>query len=178
MYFIKIFRKYFFIFIFSVIYSQSEVWDLDTVNTSLLNFQVELISEDYNIPWGMSILPDGDLLVTDISGEMYRVDKDGNGMVLIEGVPKVYYKGQGGLLDIEIHPEFEKNNIIYFSFSDIHKKSSFTSVASGILKHDKIDNINIIYKAPLKYYSNSHMVKSSPKFKYKIRRRYGSCSYR
>jgi len=155
MYYIKNFRKCLFIFILSVIYAQNEGWDIDTVNTSLLNFKVELLSEGYNIPWGMSILPDGDLLVTDISGKIYRVDKDGNGKVLIEGVPKVYFRGQGGLLDIEIHPEFKKNKLVYFSFSDIHKRSSFTSVASGILSHDKIDNINIIYKAPLQYYSNS-----------------------
>ena len=142
-------------FFYPTLWSQNEAWDIDTVSTSLLEYRVELFSDGYTIPWGISFLPDGDLLVSDISGKIYRVNKDGSDKILIQGVPKVYYRGQGGLLDIEIHPDFEQNKLIYFSFSDFHKNLSFTSVASGILVNDKLESIKTIYKAPLNNYSNS-----------------------
>ena len=56
-------------------WSQNEDWDVDTVETSLLSYKVELFSSGYVIPWGMCFLPDGDLIVSDIVGRLYRVDK-------------------------------------------------------------------------------------------------------
>ncbi len=61
-------RYILFILFISLIYPRSADWDADTVHTSLLSYKVELFSDGYVIPWGMSFLPDGDLLVSDISG--------------------------------------------------------------------------------------------------------------
>ena len=93
-------------------WSQNEDWDVDTVETSLLSYKVELFSSGYVIPWGMCFLPDGDLIVSDIVGRLYRVDKKSEEKMLISGVPKVFNKGQGGMLDVEIHPKFEENNLL------------------------------------------------------------------
>ena len=146
-------RYFLFILFFNPIYTQSVDWDADTIQTSLLSYKVELFSDGYIIPWGMSFLPNGDLLVSDISGKIYRTNSNGGEKVIISGVPKVFYKGQGGLLDIEVHPEFEKNNLIYFSFSDLIGKSSFTSIARAELKGNSLVALKTIYKAPNEYFS-------------------------
>jgi len=64
-------------------------------------------------PWGLAFLPNGDLLITDRSGVLYRFD--GSNKVEISGVPEVYSRGQGGLLDIAVHPEFQKNSLIFMT---------------------------------------------------------------
>ena len=68
----------------------------------------------------MAFLPDTSMLVTDLSGSLYRVYQDGDKDV-IKGMPNVYYKGQGGLLDVEVHPDFLENNYIYVSYSQPKK---------------------------------------------------------
>lgn len=71
-----------------------------------------------NNPWGMTFLPDGRLLITEKPGRL-RVFADGK---LVEqpigGVPKVAFKGQGGLLDVEIDPHFADNHLVYLYFTE------------------------------------------------------------
>src|SRR4051794_7359708 len=68
-------------------------------------------------PWGMTFLPDGRLLITEKPGRL-RVFADGKLSEPIAGVPKVAYKGQGGLLDVEIDPDFANNRLVYLSYSE------------------------------------------------------------
>ena len=134
-------------------------WDSGLVNTDLEAYNVKLFSEGYIIPWGMSFLPDGSLLVNDISGKMYKVSKNGEKKVEIKGIPNIYYRGQGGLLDVEIHPNFENNNIVYISYSDLidrpFKNISFTAVARAELNDYELKNLSVIYRASDNHYSSS-----------------------
>ena len=148
-------KLFFVLSLISFLLAQKEDWDSDFIKTELLSYRVDLFSDGYMIPWGMAFLPNGDLLVSDISGKLYRVDNDGKNKKRISGVPKVFYKGQGGLLDIEIHPDFSNNNFVYISFSDLKKRSSFTSIARAELRNDKLVNLETIYEAPKKHYSSS-----------------------
>lgn len=70
-------------------------------------------------PWGMALLPDGRLLITEKPGRL-RIWEDGTLSDPIEGVPQVVYRGaqseQGGLLDVELDPEFERNGLVYLSY--------------------------------------------------------------
>ena len=134
-------------------------WDSGLVNTDLEAYNVKLFSEGYIIPWGMSFLPDGSLLVNDISGKMYKVSENGEKKVEIKGIPNIYYRGQGGLLDVEIHPNFENNNIVYISYSDLidkpFKNISFTAVARAKLDNYELKNFKVIYRASDNHYSSS-----------------------
>ena len=134
-------------------------WDSDKVSTDLEMFNVELFSDGYKIPWGMAFLPDGSLLVNDISGKMYKVFPNGERKIEIKGVPDVYYRGQGGLLDVEIHPNFEENNFVYISYSDVitkpFKNISFTAVAKAELIEDELKNLRVIYRTNDTHYSSS-----------------------
>jgi glucose/arabinose dehydrogenase len=66
-------------------------------------------------PWGMTFLPDGRLLVTEKPGRL-RIFADGKLSEPVKGVPKVAYHGQGGLLDVELDPDFVRNRLVYFYF--------------------------------------------------------------
>ena len=139
--------------------SVAEDWDSDVVTTELERYNVNLFSEGYKIPWGMAFLPNGELLVNDISGKIFRVTNDGAEKFEIKGVPNVYYRGQGGLLDIEVHPNFNKNKTIYISYSDVidkpFKNISFTAVAKASLIDDELKGFEVIYKTDDVHYSSS-----------------------
>ena len=140
-------------------FGKADDWDSDNVSTDLESFNVELFSDGYKIPWGMAFLPDGSLLVNDISGKMYKVFPNGERRIEIKGIPDVYYRGQGGLLDVEIHPKFLKNNIVYISYSDVinkpFKNISFTAVAKAELIEDELKNLRVIYRTNDIHYSSS-----------------------
>ena len=66
-------------------------------------------------PWGMTFLPDGSLLITEKPGRL-RLYANGHLSEPIAGVPQVVYRGQGGLLDVEIDPDFSRNHLVYLSY--------------------------------------------------------------
>ena len=70
-----------------------------------------------NEPWGMTFLPDGNLLMTEKAGQLHIFSK-GKLSPAIAGVPKVVYHGQGGLLDVEIDPAFSSNNFVYLYYTE------------------------------------------------------------
>jgi len=84
--------------------------------TDELPFNVEAVAE-FNEPWAIVFLPDGDMLVTEKSGQLLRVTQDG-GKTSISGVPAVDYGGQGGLGDVVIHPDYANNGLIYLSYAE------------------------------------------------------------
>jgi glucose/arabinose dehydrogenase len=79
-------------------------------------FRTEVVTSEIALPWGMAWLPDGDMLVTNRRGELYRVS-DGQLSEPLEGVPDVHVNGQGGLLDIALHPDYASNGWIYITYS-------------------------------------------------------------
>lgn len=128
-------------------------FDTDTVKTKELSYAVELFSDGYVIPWGMAFLPNNEMLVADLSGKLYLVSKNGNSKTEISGVPEVYFKRQGGLMDVEIDPNFSQNKLIYISYSHLIGKKSFTRVARAKLEKNSLQNLKVIYKADEKHYT-------------------------
>jgi len=103
---------------------------------------------DLKIPWGMVWLPDGDMLVSERSGSILRL-RDGNVVGQIEGVPEVHINSQGGLMDLELHPNFEKNNWLYFSYSSREGEGngSNTAIARARLRDNSLEDYEMLYKA-------------------------------
>jgi aldose sugar dehydrogenase len=81
-----------------------------------MSVKMDTIANGIKKPWGMSFLPDGDMVFTDCGGDIYRIGKD-KIKTKITGGPKVLAQGQGGLLDVELHPKYAENKQIYFSYS-------------------------------------------------------------
>ena len=109
----------------------------------------ELVVSGLDNPWGMAFLPNGEILITEKKGEI-RIVK--NGVLLdqkIEGVPDVQTKGQGGLLDVELHPNFEQNSWVYLSYASTGGESGGgnTTVARFKYNNYKLTEKEVLYKA-------------------------------
>lgn len=117
--------------------------------------KVEVLTNKLNTPWGMAFLPDGSMLITERGGTVRRFNS-GELTKPFKGVPKVASKGQGGLLDIAIDPDFASNNYVYMSFSEPGKKGAGTAVARGQLKGQTFENVTVIYRQNNKTRSGLH----------------------
>lgn len=114
-------------------------------------YKVDIISHNLGKPRGIAQLPDGNFLITEKSGYINLISKDGKSVTKITGLPKVDTRGQGGLLDIVIDPDFDKNQTIYWSFSEPYEKGNLTSVGKGVLSANKIINSKVIFRATPSY---------------------------
>ena len=98
-----------------------------------LPFNVEDITS-FDQPWALAFLPDGQMLVTEKTGNVYVVTMDGRKTGQVRWLPDVDYGGQGGLGDITVHPDFENNNLIYLSYAESGKGNTRgAAVARGVL---------------------------------------------
>ena len=107
------------------------------------------VTPDMVIPWGMTWLPNGDMLVTEKEGKILVV-RDGEILAQeIEGVPEIYFRGQGGLLDIELHPDFENNQWVYLSYASSEGSGSGgnTAIARAKLNGFTLTDHEVLYKA-------------------------------
>jgi glucose/arabinose dehydrogenase len=95
-------------------------------------FTVEAVAEEIRQPWGMAFLPDGGILVTEKGGRLLRVD-DGE-TVSISGVPEVALTGQGGLLDVALHPQFADNGWVYLTHAASYDNGFGTALFRGRLE--------------------------------------------
>ena len=103
--------------------------------------KLDTIARGVKSPWGMAFLPDGDMVFTEKYGSLYRIDKSGN-KTIIQGTPPVHTEGQAGLLDVELHPKFAENKIIYLSYSKL-KDSAGTKWATTAVLQAKLDGLKL-----------------------------------
>ncbi|MCU0949988.1 MAG: PQQ-dependent sugar dehydrogenase [Burkholderiaceae bacterium] len=82
------------------------------------NLRLTTVTEGLEHPWGLAFLPDGRMLVTERPGRLRVIDKDGKlDPTAVAGLPRVDAQGQGGLLDVSLHPQFASNGWIYWSYA-------------------------------------------------------------
>ncbi|PKO74329.1 MAG: glucose dehydrogenase [Betaproteobacteria bacterium HGW-Betaproteobacteria-15] len=118
--------------------------------------QLKPLVENLKEPWSMAFLPDGRLLVTEKSGKLRMVE---NGKLLpqaINGVPAVVDRGQGGLLDIALHPRYAENGWVYLSYSAKGEGGSGTEVMRAKLKGMQLTDSEVIFRQAPKISSNKH----------------------
>jgi aldose sugar dehydrogenase len=113
-------------------------------------FDVVTVTEGLVNPWGMAFLPDGKMLVTEKPGRLRVVSADGKTMSeAVAGLPAVDARGQGGLLDVSLDPAFQKNQLIYWSFSEPRDgMMNNTAVARGRFVDGaapKVENVQVIF---------------------------------
>lgn len=118
----------------------------EVVRSLDINFKLVEVASGMNIPWGMDFLPDGTMLVTEKGGKLYQV-KNGK-QTEISGVPKVVVRGQGGLMEVTVHPQFKKNKWIYLSFADGESPDKInTTIVRAVLDKGKLSQITKIFHA-------------------------------
>ena len=86
------------------------------------------VAEGLDFPWCVAFLPNGNMLVTELGGQLREISAEGDIGGPIAGVPEVYYAGQGGLFDVLLHPDFEQNQTLFLSYAALPRKSNATEI--------------------------------------------------
>ncbi len=107
----------------------------------------EVVVEDLDHPWGMVFLDSGNLLITERTGRLRKVINWELQSDEIQGLPEIHEIGQGGLLGIALHPEFEENRQVYLSYAGRERGRYGTEVLRGSLNNDRLENVEVIFKA-------------------------------
>lgn len=117
---------------------------LNSSATSIYSHQV--VVPNINIPWGFIFLPDGSMLITEKSGELIHFKN--NKKISISGLPEIKVLGQGGLMDIELHPNYKDNGWIYLSYaSSDDGNGANTTIMRCKLENNTLTNKKVLYKA-------------------------------
>lgn len=114
---------------------------------SELTYTTELVVPDVEVPWGMVFMPNGSLLYTEKEGKLIRFQYGKKHE--ISGLPETYVRGQGGLMGIALHPDFEQNKRIYFSMATANadKSGGNTALYSATLLGNSLQDVLLLYKA-------------------------------
>jgi aldose sugar dehydrogenase len=120
------------------------------------DYTVNEIVRGLEHPWGMVFLPDGDILVTERPGRV-RLVRDGElAPDPVEGAPTVQATGQGGLLDIALHPDFQSNGWIYLAYSKAVQGGITTAVARARWSDDRLQSLEDVFVADAAGGSGQH----------------------
>ena len=132
------------------------------------DFTVEKLYENLNNPWGMAWLPDGRLLVTERAGQILVFKDDKFTGEKLSGVPEVFNQGQGGLLDIQLHPDYAQNGWIYISYAKPVPGGATTALTRFKLQGNQVTEKQDIFEAKpalaADYHFGSRIVFDKDKF--------------
>jgi glucose/arabinose dehydrogenase len=129
----------------SVIASEKHAFRLATLVTGLEN------------PWSMAFLPDGRMLVTERSGPLRLVGRDFRlDTQPIEGLPESVERGQGGLFDVALHPQYAQNGWIYWAYNAPGAGGWGTALARGKLQGQRMSEVQVLFSMQPKTRSNQH----------------------
>lgn len=110
--------------------------------------EISRFAQGLENPWSLAFLPDGRLLVTERPGRLRLVDRNGRVSAPIAGLPDIYARGQGGLLDVVLAPDFPTSRLIYFSFAEPRPDGAGTAVARGRLSGNlaRLDGVEVVFR--------------------------------
>jgi len=128
--------------------------------TANVAFDVRVVGTGLEHPWAMAVLPDGALLVTERPGRMRILATTGGARSEpLAGVPKVDGKGQGGLLDVVLAPDFAQSSVVFFSFSEPREGGNGTAVASARLVREgapRLEDVKVVWRMTPTLDSDKH----------------------
>ena len=150
----------------------------ETMTQSPDDIEIQTLAKKLDNPWALALLPDGRLLITEKPGNL-RIYADGKLTVPIEGVPKVEYHEQGGLLDVAVDPDFAENKLVYLSYTEAAEKQppdaketkdprlgdfqdlddtvlKGLAVARGRLEGDRLEDVTVIWRQAPKTIGRGH----------------------
>lgn len=112
-------------------------------------YKVEVVNTELKGPWGICVLPDGRLLISGKPGTMQILTTKGKIVKTITGFPKVHFQGQGGLLDVNIDPNFKTNRMLYWTYAQPGQNGATLAVAKGKLSADEttLQGVSVIFEA-------------------------------
>ncbi|WP_419903322.1 PQQ-dependent sugar dehydrogenase [Kiloniella sp.] len=120
---------------------------VDQFNSEKSSFDLVLLADDLDHPWGMAFLPDDRLIITERDGRLKLYEKGKVKSISLSGFPEIHNKGQGGLLDVTPHPNFTNTGLIYFTYSHVLPRGSTTALARANLQQDQLTEIETLFIA-------------------------------
>jgi glucose/arabinose dehydrogenase len=120
------------------------------------DFRIQTLASGLDHPWSLAFLPDGGILITERSGSL-RLFRDGQLQAdPVPGVPEVAARGQGGLLDIALHPDFADNGLVYLSYAGPGAGGAGTEVARARFDGAALEDLEVIFRAEPKVGGGNH----------------------
>jgi len=111
------------------------------------DFRVVVLTRGLEHPWGLAFLPDGRFLVTERPGRLRLVAADGTlDPRPVEGLPPIAAQGQGGLLDVALHPQFAENGLVYLSYAARGTGGIGTEAARGQLVDRRLEDVKVLFR--------------------------------
>ncbi|MEW8028150.1 MAG: PQQ-dependent sugar dehydrogenase [Candidatus Thiodiazotropha sp.] len=145
------------IFLAALLLQLSTITSAGTITTEKQRLSYETVVEDLSNPWSLAFIPDGGMLISERSGTLRIVNTLGKLETKpIAGLPKINQHGQGGLLDVALHPNYEDNHWVYFSYAEREGKSYGTTVARGRLEGHRLEQVETIFRMTRKTTSRHH----------------------
>lgn len=120
------------------------------------NLKATVIADGLENPWSLAFLPNGDMLVTERPGRLRLISGGKLQEEPVSGTPEVVARGQGGLMDVALHPKFSENKLIYLTYSGRGEGGVGTEVARAVLNGSKLQSPQVIFKFDPKTGGNNH----------------------
>jgi glucose/arabinose dehydrogenase len=121
---------------------------VERVESEQVAFSVERLTGGLEHPWSMAFLPDGGMLVTERAGRLRLVNQVFKVVPEpLAGVPTAFARGQGGLLDVVLHPDFAENRLVYLSYAYLGDGGAATAVARGRLGASGLEDTEVIFES-------------------------------
>jgi glucose/arabinose dehydrogenase len=118
-------------------------------------FRIETVAEGLDTPWSIAFLPDGGFLVTERDGHL-RIVRDGQLLPPVEGTPTVWQRGQGGLLEVALHPDYHDNGWIYLGYSEESSSGNgSTAIVRGRIRDNQWVDEEAIFNVPPEHHRSS-----------------------
>ena len=129
----------------------------DLIQSEKQHFRVNVLVRGLEHPWSMAFLPDGRLLVTEREGRLRVISPDFKLQPQpIEGLPETVTRGQGGLFDVALHPDFARNGWIYWAYNAPGPGGWGTALARGQLKGMRMSQVQVLFSMEPKTRSSHH----------------------
>jgi glucose/arabinose dehydrogenase len=119
-------------------------------------FRVVTVVRGLEQPWSLAFLPDGRMLVTEKAGRLRVINQGTLEPQPIAGLPQVTVHGQGGLHDVVLHPEFEKNQLVYLAYAARGEDGVGTELARGRLAGSRLEDVQVLFRQSPKGRSGNH----------------------
>ena len=130
---------------------------LKTSKTQSYLVKLVILTDRLDFPWGMAFMPDGSMLVTERPGRLRVVYPDGGiQREALKGLPPIVEVGQGGLMDVALHPHFADNGLVYLSYAAQGEGGVGTEVLRGRFARDRLDDVKVIFRMQPKSRSGVH----------------------
>ena len=127
-----------------------------TVDSQEHVFRVVNVVEGLEHPWGLAFLPEGGMLITERPGRLRIVRNGKLDPQPVAGLPAISAHGQGGLLDVALHPHYSENALVYLSYSARGDSGIGTEVARGKLAGHRLENVQVIFRQQPKGSTGRH----------------------